>query len=468
MKRFFIRGTLIIFGVFLFFFSALATSEVLFLGDQQKSIALGKHFLFLQDNTKSLTIDNILSHKLDDRFQQGTRDIISVGYADADYWFQFPILVNLSKSSQWHITINGYATDTMKNISFYFITEGRLRHVEYIPDVAAHQIANRFPIISASIPKELLESKKLQIIMRVEAYGLTNFPIMISTEKISYSYYKEIIFISFYIGSMTLLLVFNLFIFSALREKAYLFYICYIFFWIIVGAIGYYKLEVLLGLRLGYEITLIGYLLTIFLIFQFSYKFLEVKKNLAYAHYLNIFSLAFGAIVLISVFFDAIFAYKMLSALGMVMIIEIFIIAIICFLKKQRQAKLFIMAWTCYTLAILVWIVYNSGLFEYNVVLANIHLIGSLLETTFLSFALVDRYTLLQSEIQKTYIRLKKANVQVIQAFGTTVEKRDPYTAGHQFRVSRLAEAIAKQMNLEKDFVEAAKLFASALIHAIE
>ena len=145
MKRFFIRGTLIIFGVFLFFFSALATSEVLFLGDQQKSIALGKHFLFLQDNTKSLTIDNILSHKLDDRFQRGTRDVISVGYVDADFWFKsLAVLKNfLSKDPQWHITINGYATDTMKNISFYFITEGRLRHVEYIPDVAAHQKANR-------------------------------------------------------------------------------------------------------------------------------------------------------------------------------------------------------------------------------------------------------------------------------------------------------------------------------------
>ena len=55
----------------------------------------------------------LISHKFDALFQQGTRDIISVGYADADYWFQFPLLVNLSKSSQWHITINGYATDTM-------------------------------------------------------------------------------------------------------------------------------------------------------------------------------------------------------------------------------------------------------------------------------------------------------------------------------------------------------------------
>ena len=31
-----------------------------------------------------------------------------------------------------------------------------------------------------------MSHKKLQIIMRVEAYGLTNFLIMISTEKISY------------------------------------------------------------------------------------------------------------------------------------------------------------------------------------------------------------------------------------------------------------------------------------------
>ena len=60
---------------------------------------------------------------------------------------------------------------------------------------------------------------------------------------------------------------------------------------------------------------------------------------------------------------------------------------------------------------------------------------------------------------------LKKANVQMIQAFGTTVEKRDPYTAGHQFRVSNLAEAIAKQMKLEKHFIESVKL--SALIHDI-
>ena len=150
MKQQSIRGLLIVLFFFLFFLPAIA-DEKLFLYDREDSIALGKHFLFLQDNTKSLTIDNILSHKLDDRFQRGTRDVISVGYVDADFWFKSPVLKNLSEDPQWHITINGYATDTMKNISFYFITEGRLRHVEYIPDVAAHQIANRNNISCSSL-----------------------------------------------------------------------------------------------------------------------------------------------------------------------------------------------------------------------------------------------------------------------------------------------------------------------------
>ena len=118
-----------------------------------------------------------------------------------------------------------------------------------------------------------------------------------------------------------------------------------------------------------------------------------------------------------------------------------------------------------YTLSIIVWAPYINGYIEHNFLLANIHILGSLIEATFLSFALVDRYYLLKQEIEMTYIRLKKANVQMIQAFGTTVEKRDPYTAGHQFRVSNLAEAIAKQMKLEKHFIESVKL--SALIHDI-
>ena len=399
MKSQFIRGILVIFGAFLFF-SALA-DERFFLDDQQKSIVLGKHFLFLQDNTKSLTIDNILSHKLDDRFQQGTRDIISVGYADADYWLQFPTLTNLSKSSQWYIAINGYATDTMKNLAFYFITEGRLRHVEYIPDVAAHQIANRFPAISVAIPPELLAAGDLQIFMRVEIYGLTNFPIILTKNKIAHSYHKEVIFASFFIGAIILLLIFNFFIFNILKDRSYLFYIFYLLSWIIVGAIGYYKFEVFLGVRLGYEITLVGYALSVFFIVVFSYEFLEVKKNCPVVGYFMLLLVVFDIAVAGIVFFNAILGYQLLSILGVLMTLTIFVAAMVCLYKKQRQARLFSIGWLFYMLSLILWIIYNNGILEYTIVLANIHLVGSLVETTFLSFALVDKYYLLRLEMNR-------------------------------------------------------------------
>ncbi len=54
---------------------------------------------------------------------------------------------------------------------------------------------------------------------------------------------------------------------------------------------------------------------------------------------------------------------------------------------------------------------------------------------------------------------------QTIQAFASTVEKRDPYTAGHQKRVARLALAIAKEMRLSRE--ECRGIYMAGLIHDI-
>lgn len=52
-----------------------------------------------------------------------------------------------------------------------------------------------------------------------------------------------------------------------------------------------------------------------------------------------------------------------------------------------------------------------------------------------------------------------------IHAIALTVEKRDPYTAGHQAQVSLLATAIAREQGLEEDRIEGIRL--GALIHDI-
>jgi putative nucleotidyltransferase with HDIG domain/PAS domain S-box-containing protein len=52
-----------------------------------------------------------------------------------------------------------------------------------------------------------------------------------------------------------------------------------------------------------------------------------------------------------------------------------------------------------------------------------------------------------------------------IQALTTIVEKRDPYTAGHQFHVSKLAHSIAVEMGLPREQAEGIRV--SGLVHDI-
>nr|WP_269471041.1 HD domain-containing phosphohydrolase [Sulfurivermis fontis] len=60
---------------------------------------------------------------------------------------------------------------------------------------------------------------------------------------------------------------------------------------------------------------------------------------------------------------------------------------------------------------------------------------------------------------------LQRSLVQTIQAIAVTIEKRDPYTAGHQQRVAELATAIAGEMGLPEEQREGLRL--GALIHDI-
>jgi putative nucleotidyltransferase with HDIG domain len=59
-----------------------------------------------------------------------------------------------------------------------------------------------------------------------------------------------------------------------------------------------------------------------------------------------------------------------------------------------------------------------------------------------------------QEENLKNRYALERSLEQTIEAIAATIELRDPYTAGHQRRTTRVAVAIAQQMGLEADRVK--------------
>lgn len=59
-----------------------------------------------------------------------------------------------------------------------------------------------------------------------------------------------------------------------------------------------------------------------------------------------------------------------------------------------------------------------------------------------------------EDELRQTVEKLRKVTGATVQAMAQTVEVRDPYTAGHQKRVSTLARAVATEMNLPPGMIE--------------
>ena len=70
-----------------------------------------------------------------------------------------------------------------------------------------------------------------------------------------------------------------------------------------------------------------------------------------------------------------------------------------------------------------------------------------------------------EEKLHQTLESLRKAVSVTIQVVAAAVEARDPYTSGHQKRVADLARAIATEMGLSKDQIEAVRTAAS--IHDI-
>jgi len=72
---------------------------------------------------------------------------------------------------------------------------------------------------------------------------------------------------------------------------------------------------------------------------------------------------------------------------------------------------------------------------------------------------------LAEEELKQTTEKLRKSLIGTIQAMSLMVETRDPYTAGHQRKVSNLARTIAQEMGLSKDTIDNIRI--AGIIHDI-
>jgi len=77
----------------------------------------------------------------------------------------------------------------------------------------------------------------------------------------------------------------------------------------------------------------------------------------------------------------------------------------------------------------------------------------------------VTAQTKSEQELLQSYQKLKKSMDATLETMSKIIEAKDPYTAGHQQRVSELSIAIAKELHLSQDKIEGIRV--ASIIHDI-
>ncbi|MBD3413136.1 MAG: response regulator [Candidatus Aminicenantes bacterium] len=90
---------------------------------------------------------------------------------------------------------------------------------------------------------------------------------------------------------------------------------------------------------------------------------------------------------------------------------------------------------------------------------------GSKISGLVVTFSDITHHKKAEKQIQESWENQKKAMEGAVEAMAYTIETRDPYTAGHQRRVTKLAVKIAKEMDLKEDQIEGIRM--SGTLHDI-
>ena len=221
----------------------------------------------------------------------------------------------------------------------------------------------------------------------------------------------------FFLGAISLMLFYNVFIYAVTGSKIYIYYVAYLGSTIIIGPYlnNFPIVEVVFGKELAYN-----YLdLWLWLIFgttaAFTIQYFNLKKV---APVLYKILLGFvGVFVLFGIANLVLPLYMIANYFQIVAVIFLCLLSVHCYyllIKGNRRAILFAVGWTGMIVSAIMYIMIYNGLLPYNTFFRNITYFGTLFEVLIFSIALGLRINSLRNKEKNLNKSLITKNAELI------------------------------------------------------
>lgn len=397
--------------------SAIAASgqdSILNFSDDQRILRMEKGIFLFRDPGCMLSFDKVLKKK----FNYLDQAVPNIGITSDRVWIRFTVQ-NTSKSKDLMLVVAQPALDSL--VLYQQEKNGFTEsvHLGKYKKFSDRLVLNANYLFPVSIP---LGGQKT-FYVQVSSTDQIQLPVYLGTSRsILVDDNNRNILFGLYAGIILIMILYNLFISFTVKDSSYLFYIIYIFFVGLTQATfqGYAFKYLWPGspwLAINSSVLVpffSGITTALFLI-----RFLQTKKNTPVLHNGILFFIGLYIITL-AVWFSGYHtqSIKSLQTLALLGSLYFLFVANAIRRKGSRPALFFLIAYTIFLLAVVIFVLRNFNLVPYNMFTSYILEIGSVIQITLLSFALADKINIYRKDkeqSQEQALQISKENERLIR-----------------------------------------------------
>jgi adenylate cyclase len=379
-------------------------------------------------------------------FTRSASKRLSLGYTAKAVWVAIPFEAPADRPQRLVLEL----TSLIDRIQFSYMNERGLILDSWLTGrdypVSSRPAAHRnfvFPLaVDASpqlAPTRFTPSKpgvhRRIILLRLMSQGSMLVPLkLVSDAQFHADDHIEQMVFGVYFGIMLVMVLYNLFLYASTRERSYAFYVFYIlFFMLFQFALWGFLHELMLP---EYP-RLAKYLLPGFLhlatIFQllFAAQFFQAQAIIprlyrisGYLSFATFLSMAVGPFI----------PYRYFITVGIVTgsagALLIFFKALLLYMKQQKIARFFLIAYTTLIAGVVFLALRNMGVINYSFMSSYSAQIGSALEVILLSLALADRINIWRDEKERAQREVIDREREMSRAFQLFVPQKFLELAG--------------------------------------
>ncbi|MFI5148135.1 MAG: 7TM diverse intracellular signaling domain-containing protein [Bacteroidia bacterium] len=413
----------ILFFLFGFFIQAHASGPILYTGHETNK-GIGANLEILEDASGTLTFENVI---LSDKFRTSTQLVPNMGLSNSVFWVKFTVL-NTSKENHLMLMLEQPSLDEVSVFSPN--DQGRFeedKQGEFKPfSFRKYKVPDYIFTLHAPV------NNPVTYFIRIHSSDQIQLPFLLVSEQSLFEHINgKNLFSGIYVGLMLVMLLYNLFIYFSVRDKSYLYYVVYIASVLLTqtGLQGYpfqflYPNYPALAINLEFFYPALVGVTGLF----FLHSFIQTKHytpRLYKFTYLLYFAYLIGYILSLFKLYQA--SYLSIEVTAILVSIYIFAEALIITRKGYRPARFFLIAWSIFLTGICIFVLKDFEVLPYNTFTRYTMQAGSALEVLLISFGLADRINILKKEKEESQVRALDAlreNARIVREQNLILETK--------------------------------------------